>query len=383
MRTHQNIATGMHARPAVEDLKPLTSLRFVAALAIVFLHARLYTDWRWLAPIHLPLDQGVSFFFVLSGFILTHVYSARRGIGYWQFVRLRAARLWPVHLVTFLLVILFVDPTSFHGEGLFDDRLTILANLSLTQALFPFPAYIFAWNSVSWSISTELGFYLCFPFLLAQLPRYWLRNLLIASLLIPGAVGGLWLVGVPLVSADVYAATIDTASYADPLTRGFEFCLGMASWVIWDRHLRHANTNTWAWTLIEMIALWGAWLWLSNWYWDFAAWFPVSWLMPWIGSSSSCWLFAILIVTFAGGHGIIGRLLSGKVPVWLGEISFCIYMVHQILFKIVNWDLGLRSELAFFPALILISAALHHLVEQPCRRLLSGQMPALRFRASG
>jgi hypothetical protein len=75
---------------------------------------------------------------VLSGFILTHVYNARRSLSYWGFVRLRVARLWPTHLVTLLLVVLFVRPTSFDGEGFFDHRLTLLANLSLTQSVFPF-----------------------------------------------------------------------------------------------------------------------------------------------------------------------------------------------------------------------------------------------------
>jgi hypothetical protein len=60
---------GMNMRSSVEDLKPLTSLRFFAALAIVLLHAKLYTKWGWLQPIQIPLGQGVSFFFVLSGFI--------------------------------------------------------------------------------------------------------------------------------------------------------------------------------------------------------------------------------------------------------------------------------------------------------------------------
>ena len=133
--------------------------------------------------------QGVSFFFVLSGFILTHVYSSRRDIGYWGFVRLRIARLWPVHLVTLLLVVLFVHPASFAGDGLFDRRLTLLANLPMTQSMFPFISYLFSWNSVSWSISTEICFYLCFPFLLANVERSWLRNLLISCLLAVGVFG--------------------------------------------------------------------------------------------------------------------------------------------------------------------------------------------------
>src|SRR5688572_14217791 len=58
----------------IERLDALTSLRFIAAAMIVFNHSALYFGFRygWLDP--LRLEQGVSFFFVLSGFILAHVY---------------------------------------------------------------------------------------------------------------------------------------------------------------------------------------------------------------------------------------------------------------------------------------------------------------------
>jgi peptidoglycan/LPS O-acetylase OafA/YrhL len=378
----QIVVRGMNARSRVEDLKPLTSLRFFAAFAIVLLHAKLYTKWGWLQPIQIPLVQGVSFFFVLSGFILTHVYSARRGIGYWDFVRLRIARLWPVHLVTLLLVVLFVRPASFDGDGFFDNRLTLLANISLAQSMFPFLSYLFSWNSVSWSISTEMCFYLCFPLLLVGIARSWPLNLLISFLLAVGLFGVLQLAGVPLVSDDLNKVTVSAATYANPLTRGFEFCLGMASWVLWDRHIRGVKAGVIAWTIVEVAVLAGAWLWLAVLFAPAAARFPLASLSLWVSSSGSCWVFAILIVTFAGGHGAMGRFLSTTLFVWLGEISFAIYMVHQILFKILNWNLGIGSELVFFPILVLVSAALHHLIERPGRAFLSGQLFPPRLQLS-
>jgi hypothetical protein len=125
----------------------------------------------------------------------------------------------------------------------FDHRLSLLANLSLTQSLFPFLSYMFSWNSVSWSISTEMCFYLCFPVLLAGLTRFWPLYLLISMLLVIGTFGSLSLSGVPLASDDVYKVTISVATYANPLVRGFEFCLGMASWVLWDRYLRGVKAH--------------------------------------------------------------------------------------------------------------------------------------------
>jgi peptidoglycan/LPS O-acetylase OafA/YrhL len=267
-------------------------------------------------------------------------------------------------------------------RAFFDHRLTLLANLSLTQSVFPFFSYLFSWNSVSWSISTEMCFYLCFPFLLVGIARSWPLNLLISFLLVIGTFGVLRLASMPLTSDDVNKVTVSAATYANPLTRSFEFCLGMASWVLWDRFLRRGKAWAIGWTIIEVTVLGGACLWLALLFAPVAARFPLTWLSLWVDYSGSCWVFAVVIVTFAGGHGVMGRLLSTALLVWLGEISFAIYMVHQILFKVLNWNLGIRSELVYFPTLILASAAIHHLIERPGRALLSGQLFMPRMQVS-
>lgn len=79
-------------------LPALTGLRFFAAFAIVVLHGMA----AWPLPIfvaELALNQGVSFFFVLSGFILTYVYRDLSGKGaVREFYIHRIARIWPVHI---------------------------------------------------------------------------------------------------------------------------------------------------------------------------------------------------------------------------------------------------------------------------------------------
>ena len=168
-----------------------------------------------------------------------------------------------------------------------------------------------------------------------------------------------------LVSDDLNKVTATAATYANPHQRA-EFCLGMALWVLRDRHLRGVRAGVIAWMIVEVAVLAGAWLWLTVLFAPAAARFPLPLLSLWVGTSGSCWVFAILIVTFAGGHGGTGRLLSTALLVWLGEIRFAIYMVHQILFKLLNWNFGIGSELVFFPILIVV---FHHLFEQPGRAL--------------
>jgi peptidoglycan/LPS O-acetylase OafA/YrhL len=83
-------------------LSALTTLRFIAASGIVLHHLRgpllpndAFAAW--------PLDNAVSFFFVLSGFILAYTYpKLERPGAVRDFFVARIARIWPVHLVAAL-----------------------------------------------------------------------------------------------------------------------------------------------------------------------------------------------------------------------------------------------------------------------------------------
>jgi peptidoglycan/LPS O-acetylase OafA/YrhL len=87
-------------------------MRFFAAAMIVVFHSggRLTTLFA--------LEQGVSFFFVLSGFILTYVYPTLSG-GHRlrDFYVARVARIWPAHLATFLLLLCLIQPGGWRWDG--------------------------------------------------------------------------------------------------------------------------------------------------------------------------------------------------------------------------------------------------------------------------
>src|SRR5262245_7472899 len=96
-------------------LDALTALRFFAAAAVVIHHSRgLFLPQAlggWLLA-----KFGVSFFFVLSGFILVHVYpelpTGRSVVRFWM---ARVARLWPLHLVSIGLLFVLVDNRLYVG----------------------------------------------------------------------------------------------------------------------------------------------------------------------------------------------------------------------------------------------------------------------------
>jgi len=148
--------------PRGAALPALTSLRFFAAALIVFGHGASKAYFDYALPVF-DVRQAVSFFFVLSGFILTHVYRHAHGWAAWRgFAAARFARIWPVHAVTALLAIATVAPP----DGVHPVLLTSV-NLLLGQAAVPLATWHYSLNAVAWSISAEAFFYIAFPFLLA------------------------------------------------------------------------------------------------------------------------------------------------------------------------------------------------------------------------
>jgi peptidoglycan/LPS O-acetylase OafA/YrhL len=221
---------------------------------IVVLHSTLF--FSWFAGVTTFLTHGVSFFFVLSGFILTHVYTSKSPASYAGFIRDRLARLWPVHIFALCLLVAFVrqDAVTFSGEGLFDKTVQLGLNLSLIQSIFPFEKIMFSWNAVSWSISTELFFYLAFPFLVVGIRNNWRIKLVLAALVSAVYVVAMMAFSHTQAGQDL-GIDMHYAAYSNPLFRGVEFVLGMSLWVVWDKHIRHVEASYLVWSVVECAAL--------------------------------------------------------------------------------------------------------------------------------
>jgi peptidoglycan/LPS O-acetylase OafA/YrhL len=359
----------------VENLRALTSLRFVAAFMIIVHHAPNLVHWGWPKLFPPTMFNGVSFFFVLSGFILTHVYRSKPLPSYGAFMRARFARLWPVHIAGIILLVLLVAPGSitFDGPGIFNKWIVLGFNLALLHSVFPFLAYTFSWNAVSWSISTEMFFYLVFPFLLVNIERTWHWKLLGAACLAAATLLFWWSVGAPI-DGDISQVTGSYGGYPSPFMRGLEFSTGMAVWVLWNRFLRPLRLPRLAWSVLELLALGLCLLWLTKGYFLLIPYLS-EWAKIWYGPASSFWVFAILIGVFASGRGVVGRALSVRPLVFLGEISFSVYMLHQLLMKsfVTTFAWPDVPELVYFPVLLALATVSYLMVEKPGQRLLLGR----------
>lgn len=357
-------------------LDALTSLRFFAALAIVVEHSRgLFLSKHVLAA--WPLDQAVSFFFVLSGFVLFHVYPElpnKQAIA--RFWLARVARIWPAHLGALIVLLLLAGNQMYRLLGT-DSVSIIIANLLLVHAWIPLRDFYFSLNAVSWTISTEWAFYLVFPILILGFKSSWHWKLLGAAAVLVGLMIICTVRRIPDYSDDYNGITTNGLLYISPLARLFEFVLGMCCGLWWHRIRPRLGSNAIAWTVAEVAAVAFA-LWCIQYGISTIAGLvqssPLRAGQEWLGHAAGCFGFAALIWVMASGTGLIGRALTLPPLIFLGEISYGIYLLHQVLIfgysvhreimppipTVLQWP-------AFLAVLLAASSLSYLLLEQPLR----------------
>ena len=362
-------------------LDALTSLRFVAAAGIVLLHCRgffgLPADMAF--GERAPLWLGVSFFFVLSGFILTHVYprlDSPAACG--RFLLARFARIWPCHVFALVLFCL-VNGDTFGSIRQRGAAVPYLANLAMVHSWVPFESFCTSGNPPSWTIATEFAFYLLFPLLIWRLETTWHLKLAGCLFLSVGVIAAC-LVG------RVTAETANGLVYMNPLARVLEFSLGMATahlFRIFSPKIRLCRV---AGTIGELaaLALVAATLYISS---DLVnGLIARSGMSPnvriWFFHALTCPSFAVLIFVAGLGGGWITRALSRPGFLFLGEISYAIYLLHIPVLRYFDTHEWAKLGVTNWPAFAwywLLLLALSHLtwvlVETPARRFLIGLWP--------
>lgn len=331
-------------------LHSLTSLRFIAAF-IVVVHHYVWFDGKW--PIFTHGDIGVSFFYVLSGFVLAYAYHSRLSTGAVSirtFYAARIARIYPLHLLTLFLAIPLMATSTWQGNL----HTALPFNLTLTQSFVPFRDFYLSFNSPSWSISNEAFFYALFPFLIGLR----LRTLLLVAM------------GIAILICLAWAATRMSLHVLDywiwifkinPCFRLFEFLLGIAAFKLRARLTTPTQWHANSFEIASILAVAGAVYHLD--------------LIPAFLQRGAIFgpLFAALVLIFSMETGVISQAIRVRWLVYLGDISFAIYMLHQIVIRYV-YDTPLSKFLdnhqvvgfvAMLAAIIGVSAVSHRFFEVP------------------
>lgn len=351
--------------PDPRYIRALAGLRGLAALWVFGYHVR--------STLHdvfpgFPVGAAqngylaVDLFFVLSGFVLALNYAGRirSRANFLSFIRNRLARLYPLHALTLVVLVagfLVAARLGFqpnHPEHYVFDHHLVLQALLIHGWGFEDGL---RWNVPSWSISAEFFLYLCFwPVSALALWRARRRTLLLSVVLVLAAtVLGLRALGYESLHVPMGHALVRA---------GGEFLAGCLLFALYRQRVPDREAPRGLWSVLLLVC--GG-LALSP------------WADPWMAWGSCLVIYGLA----ADRRCLPARLLSCRPAVWLGTISYSIYLTHYLVIALVRRlvpevarvglgpGLGLAFTGGIVVAVLLVAAAAYYAVERPARRWLA------------
>ncbi|NTX81023.1 acyltransferase [Serratia proteamaculans] len=354
-----------------KNLTSLTGMRIFAALLVFLFHASLgkmlnpFEDLQVANTYALVFKNagwlGVSFFFILSGFVLT--WSANPQQSNRRFWLKRLGKIFPNHLVTWALMLVFF-------RSYVSDSHAWLPNLFLLSSWSNNIDIFVSVNQPSWTLCSELLFYLLFPaifLIVRKLPPHWLLHALVALFLMLALTQfaiAQWVEGTPQLKEWPLSENQWWLAYNFPPFRLYEFAAGMimARLLQAGRHIPLPLSGAVLLVLAAYVATYFV---------------PFQYSLNLLTFIPLC-----LLITVAAQSDLAGTptLINARLTVWLGEISFGMYMVHYLVLitakQMMSGQLyGLTSSLLIILTCLLASLAggylLYRYIELPVMHQLA------------
>ncbi len=352
------------------QIDSLTGVRGIAAMWVAFHHGNGYVSSDKVLPqaavnfIEMGW-VGVDLFFILSGLVISYVHQSdfvRLELeGYIRFLKLRLARIYPAHFIATIVLVPIVAGAFYFS--IYDFSGGHAAQFSISRLVYSltllngwgFPDSI-GWNIPSWSVGSEWFAYLCFPFIAVAYNRMnsvWTHVgmvILVFSIMI--------VLAALLTNKQQYML-----GHALMLTRvTSEFLIGCSLYNIYTRVKDHRVFDIIAISTSVMII------------------YLAAAKLPGFYDFLIIIAFAMLILSLSRSSGIAARLYSAPPLLYLGKVSYSIYLAHATVLMVVNQLLprllpqGMQEStyffvffLVFIPCAIVAGHILYTLVEQPAR----------------
>lgn len=299
-------------------IKTLQSYRFIFVLLVFFSHF----SRGDIKAFDFGGECGVSFFFILSGFVLS-ISVASRNLKSRPprktFIAKQLAKFYPLHILMLCIFVLL----SIKATGNIDIT-KLLLNILLLQSWIPDNSFNFAFNGVSWFLSDIIFFYFLFPWLHSKIVYSPLKRLIQCIVVI-----------ILLYTAFVLSVPdnlVNTLVYVFPLARCMDFAAGILLYRIYQTDFTQSlklffenNSKKAAVILAETIVIFIVVV-------TFIAYgsLPVK-----ISCASIFWLplSAIIYISSVTDNagGPLSRLLHNHIALWLGGLSLNFFMSHLLV----------------------------------------------------
>ncbi len=339
-----------------QRLPGLDGLRGIAAVAVVFFHFNFAFVPSAKLSQFLPISRAylsVDFFFMLSGFVIAHVYGRRLASGrmpeWWPFLRARLARIYPLFALTSVTLVAIVFATNIQSKYVNFG----FGSLLLQPFLMQYWHHGLNWNYPSWSIGTEMAAYVAFIFAAPTLVRG--RH--------P------WLVGIILVLVLITLCALkngalDSGSRLPALGRTFAgFGIGVLLYRLNSRGFTGLGRSAFIIGICSFFA---------GIFFRFDVFYVVS--------------MACVVLLGVRGSGIVRSVLDTMALKKLGDWSYGIYLWHAPVhfgiaaaigaadYNVSQLGISQARYLAFGTAIIviIIAAVFYEIYEVPARKLIQG-----------
>jgi len=343
----------------------IDGMRALAVLSVMLYHLQ-----RALLP---GGFVGVDIFFVISGFVVSGSLAASPSTSIRHFVTSfydrRLARIIPalvVVLVSTALLSSLLVPKAWLSKFSEETGLSAFLGLSnwvmqTNSETYFAPRAEFNPFTHTWSLGVEEQFYLCFPLLF----YFWARARKDASDRASWILAMVALLAAASLAGCIWASAAQpNAAFYSIAFRFWELAAGALLFQVtsWQRSLGSERkawpsaVATWIGAALVVYALLRA----------TSKGFPFPWAL-------SAVLGSLLLL--GGVHprdaGIVRRILSSSIPVWIGRRSYSLYLWHWPIYVLLRWTSGVQgliSQTAAVGLTFLLASASYRWVERPLRQ---------------
>lgn len=340
-------------------IKQLAFTRFIAAIAIVFFHYGKSIPLFEEIGLSFLIERGniaVSYFFVLSGFVMIIAYSKYSQINFKGFMINRFARIYPLYFIALLFVIFLY----YNSKANFLD---IFLNVTMLQSWSPGKAMTL--NFPGWSLSVEMFFYLLFPFLYNEIYQKVKFKFLFTAIISFWFLSQIFFYGLNhMENITNYFYTLNDYHYL-PILHFNSFLIGNLAGIHFVHQEKGEDKNYLLVILLLSLFI------------GFALNYNIN-----LHNGLLAIPFALFIYFLSSSNDLITKILKSKIFIYLGEISFGVYILQYPIFmicttfrisKYFHLSLTDNSELIFFVKvliLILVSTLSHFFFENPLRKII-------------